>query len=232
MEPEVIYENKDVVVLSKPAGLLVHDDGKGEEGTLVDWLRINFPEVAGVGDDPELRPGLVHRLDKDTSGIMLIPRNQKYYEYLKKLFQQKRVGKSYWAIVKGGPRNDKGTINSPISLKPGTIKRTVHGGKMTKEATTHFRVLRRLNGYCLIEAIPKTGRTHQIRVHLASIGCPVVGDRLYGSKKNEDGALRHMLHARGLELELEPGKKIKLVADPPDDFEQTLKELEKQTRVH
>ncbi|MEX2053976.1 MAG: RNA pseudouridine synthase [Candidatus Colwellbacteria bacterium] len=227
MEPEIIYENKDVVVINKPAGLLVHDDGKGTEDTLVDWLRINFPEVSTVGDEPDQRPGIVHRLDKDTSGIMLIPRNQAYFEYLKNLFQQKQINKTYWAIVKGAPRKDEGVINSPISLKPGTIKRTIHGGKMTKEAITNFRVLRRLDGYCLIEASPKTGRTHQIRVHLSSIGSPVVGDKLYGSKKNKEEAPRHMLHARGVEFELEQGKVVKLVADPPDDFQDTLEDLEK-----
>jgi len=227
MEPEIIYENQNVVVLNKPAGLLVHDDGKGSEETLVDWLRVNFPEVADVGDDPAVRPGIVHRLDKETSGIMLVPRNQKYYEYLKKLFQQKRINKKYWTIVKGGPRNDRGTISSPISLKPGTIKRTTHEGKMTKEAITDFRVLRRLDGYCLMEASPKTGRTHQVRVHLASIGCPVVGDKLYGSKKNKEEAPRQMLHAHSLELELEAGKRVELGADPPDDFEEMLESLEK-----
>ncbi|MDP3953464.1 MAG: RNA pseudouridine synthase [bacterium] len=227
MEPKIIYENKDVAVINKPAGLLVHDDGKGSEETLVDWLRVNFPEVATVGDDPAERPGIVHRLDKDTSGIMLIPRTQAYFEYLKDLFQQKRIKKTYWAVVKGSPRKDEGVISSPISIKPGTIKRTTHGGKMTKEAVTSFRVLRRLDGYCLIEASPKTGRTHQIRVHLASIGSPVLGDTLYGSKKNKEEVPRQMLHARGIEFQLEPGKSVRLVADPPDDFQDALADLEK-----
>ncbi len=227
MDPKVIYDNKDVAVINKPAGLLVHDDGKGVEETLVDWLRVNFPEVADVGDDPSQRPGIVHRLDKDTSGIMLIPRNQRYYLYLKNLFQTRKINKTYWAICKGGPRKDKGTISSAIGIKPGTVKRTVHGGKMAKEAITEFRVLRRLDNYSLIEASPKTGRTHQIRVHLASIGCPVVGDKLYGSKKNKEEAPRQMLHAYGIEFELEPGKAVKMVADPPEDFQDMLEALEK-----
>ncbi|MCR4260958.1 MAG: RNA pseudouridine synthase [Candidatus Colwellbacteria bacterium] len=226
MDPEIVFENKDLVVLNKPAGLLMHSDGKGGS-TLTDWLIKNFPEVVNVGDKPEERPGIVHRLDKDTSGIVLIPRNQLYFEYLKDLFAKGNIKKTYLAIVRGVLKEREGTIDMPISLKPGTTKRTIHGGKMTKSAITKYKVLKEWSGASLVEVSPKTGRTHQIRVHMASIGHPVLGDTLYGSKKNEEGASRQMLHAHSIELEIEPGKAMKLTADPPADFEGFLKKLEK-----
>ncbi|KKT22474.1 MAG: Pseudouridine synthase [Parcubacteria group bacterium GW2011_GWB1_43_8b] len=226
MDPEIVFENEDLIVLNKPAGLLMHGDGKGES-TLADWLVVNFPEVISVGDKPEERPGIVHRLDRDTSGIVLIPRNQAYFEYLKDLFARGKVQKTYLAIVKGILKEAEGRIDVPISLKPGTTKRTVHGGKMTKDAVTEYRVAQQFSNAALIEVSPKTGRTHQIRVHMASIGHPVLGDTLYGSKKNEEQAPRQMLHAHSLEFELEPGKAMKLTADPPRDFESFLEKLEK-----
>ena len=226
MDPEIVFENEDLVVLNKPAGLLMHKDGKGES-TLVDWLITHYPEVVSVGDKPEERPGIVHRLDRDTSGIVLIPRNQEYFEYLKDLFASGKIQKTYLAIVRGVLKTKEGTINTSISLKPGTTKRTVHGGKMTKSAITLYKVLKEFGGASLIEVSPKTGRTHQIRVHLASIGHPVLGDTLYGSKKNEWSVSRQMLHAHSIKLELEPGKAVKLTADPPDDFEGLLQKLEK-----
>jgi len=183
--------------------------------------------VVSVGDKPEERPGIVHRLDKDTSGIVLIPRNQHYFEYLKNLFATGNIKKTYLAIVRGVLKEKEGTIDAPISLKAGTTKRTIHGGKMTKSAITKYKVSKELNGASLIEVFPKTGRTHQVRVHMASIGHPVLGDTLYGSKKNEEGAPRQMLHAHSIELEIEPGKAMKLMADPPSDFETFLRKLEK-----
>lgn len=226
MDPEVIFENQDLVVLNKPAGLLMHDDQKGDT-TLADWLVVNFPEVSSVGDKPTERPGIVHRLDKDTSGVLLVPRNQHYFEYLKSLFATGRVKKTYWAIVQGVPKKKEGTIEAPISLKPGTTKRTVHGGKMTKPAVTHYKVIKELTGTSLIEVAPKTGRTHQIRVHLASIGHPILGDRLYGPKKNLEGVPRQMLHAHSIELEIEPGHAMQFSVDPPEDFSSLLAKLEK-----
>ena len=226
MDPVIVFENENLVVLNKPAGLLMHSDGQGE-ATLVDWLIVHFPEVTTVGDKPEERPGVVHRLDKDTSGIVLVPRNQKYFEYLKSLFAHGKIKKTYLAIVRGVPKEKGGIIDTPISLKPGTTKRTVHGGKMTKSAITQYKVSKELKNASLLEVFPKTGRTHQIRVHMASIGHPVLGDTLYGSKKNEEEAPRQMLHAYSVELELEPGKVVKFAADPPGDFRAFLAKLEK-----
>lgn len=227
MDIDVIYEDENLVALNKPAGILVHPDSKGTDEAVTDWLRVNFPEVVSVGDKPEERPGIVHRLDKDTSGVILIPRNQEYFLYLKELFKTRKIQKTYRALVKGTPKEKEGIIDKDISLKPGTVKRTVHGGKMTKPALTEYKVLEELDDAALVEVSPKTGRTHQIRVHLASIGTPVMGDRLYGGKNMDKDIPRQMLHAYALELELSPGKAVKLIADYPEDFKETLEKLEK-----
>ncbi len=196
-----------------------------KEITLVDWLLKRFPEIKNVGDEPQTRPGIVHRLDKETSGILLVPKNQNYFEYLKKLFQNGEVKKTYIALVFGRITPEKGIINKPIGLKSGSVKRTVftRGAKMVKSAVTEYKVKEYLphrqaglTKYSLLEVYPKTGRTHQIRVHLASLGHPVVGDKLYSKKKAELNRL--FLHAYSLEFAPESGKRIKLTADMPSDL--------------
>jgi 23S rRNA pseudouridine1911/1915/1917 synthase len=230
MEPTIIYEDKDFLAVNKPSGLMVHPARvsdkkkmKEKEPTLTDWLLLRYPEIKNVGDDPEFRPGIVHRLDKETSGVMLIPRNQKYFEYLKSLFKNHAIKKIYLALVLGVPKEQKGIINAPIGIKNGTLKRSVRSQKMTKDAVTEYKVLKTMRfpdavgndaPFSLLEVSPMTGRTHQIRVHLASIGHPVVGDFLYGPKKQPKWASRLMLHARSLEFVPRPGNFIKLEAEP------------------
>jgi len=260
----VIYEDKNFLAVYKPAGLLVHpvkiSNLKSQiskiikEQTLTDWLVKNYPEVRKVGDEPEIRPGIVHRLDKDTSGVILIPRNQKYFEYLKNLFEARQIKKTYLALVYGKVEPRRGTIKKPIYLKPGTTKRTVWQGKMEKEAITEYKVLKyfiktrintdkntdkhrynisinpRSNPYksatfSLLKVIPKTGRTHQIRVHLASIQHPIVGDSLYGPKINPFGLKRLFLHAESLEFSPSNGKRIKIESELPDELKSILKKL-------
>lgn len=236
-EPTVIYEDPNFLVINKPAGLQVHAAkvSGGASGaaspTLVDWLLAYYPEVKAVGDDPVLRPGIVHRLDKDTSGIMLVARNQKYFEYLKSLFQKHEVLKIYLAVVAGVPSQKEGMIDAPIGIQNGTMKRSIRSAKMAKPATTEYRVIRTFvaetpggeasrggqEKFSLLEVNPKTGRTHQIRVHLASMGCPVVGDPLYGPKRQPAWAHRLMLHALSLEFTAVDGKRMKFEADPPAD---------------
>jgi len=238
MEIKIIYQDKNFIAINKPAGLLVHASSyqKTDEPTLIDWLLENFPQVKKVGD-PSIssgqvtyeRPGIVHRLDRDTSGIMLISLNQEYFSYLKKLFQEKKIKKTYLVIVRGTVKEKKGRIEKPIGIKSGTTKRSVFSEKMAKEAITEYKLVRNFqkNGqeYSLLEVSPLTGRTHQIRVHLASIGHPVIGDKLYGGKTVASLAGRQMLHCLSLELELEPGKSIKLETDLPDDFYKILGEI-------
>lgn len=235
-EPFVIYKDKNFLAVYKPAGLLTHPVSKAnsksqitnsKELTLVDFLVKNYPEVKKVGDEPEIRPGIVHRLDKDVSGILLVPRNQKYFEYLKNLFQTRQIKKNYLALVCGKIKEKTGTIDKPISIKSGTIKRTVWKGKDEKAAVTEYKVLKYLNlheqDFSLVEVSPKTGRTHQIRIHLASIGHPIVGDALYGKKTNPFGLKRIFLHAESLEFSLAEGKRIRLEAELPDELKNLLK---------
>ena len=184
----------------------------------------------------QTRPGVVHRLDKDTSGVILIARNQKYFEYLKNLFQNHKVKKTYLALVWGKVKNKKGIINMPISLKTGTIKRTIHAGKMAKEAITEYEVLKTFEiinekgntkYFSLMRIFPLTGRTHQIRVHLASIGNPVVGDMVYGGKKeNPFGLKRQFLHAQSIEFNTQENKRIRIEAELPEDLQKALELIE------
>ena len=244
---EILYQDKNLIALNKPAGLLVHPTATGKEKTLSDWLIKKYPEIKNVGDDPKNRPGIVHRLDKDTSGIIIVPRNQKYFEYLKNLFQEHKIKKTYLALVWGEIKNKKGVIEKPISLKPGTTKRTVYKGKMEKPAITEYELIKTFSyprksmpnqhesaTFSLMKVIPKTGRTHQIRVHLASVGHPIVGDSLYGSKKlamNLSKGIpfkldRQFLHAKSLEFNISEGNRIKLEADLPNELREVIDKLE------
>ncbi|HVN26352.1 MAG TPA: RluA family pseudouridine synthase [Candidatus Paceibacterota bacterium] len=231
-EPHVIFENDDFLVIDKPSGLQVHHarvavaraDGREPEMTLADWLVEHRPGVSAVGDDPAIRPGIVHRLDKETSGVMIVAKNQKTFEALKSLFQERRMTKAYAAAVDGILKNKEGVIDAPIGMKSGTLKRSIHAATMAKPAVTDYRVTDELgaerfapNGASLLEVHPRTGRTHQIRVHLASIGHPVLGDRLYGPKRASPGIARLMLHARALSFSL-AGTQYAFEAELPREF--------------
>jgi 23S rRNA pseudouridine1911/1915/1917 synthase len=251
VEPKVIYENKDFLVVNKPAGLMVHGarisdkgqvtllrqcfggqarDKDKKEAMLVDWLLERYPEIKTVGDDPAQRPGIVHRLDKDTSGVMLVARNQASFDYLKSLFQKHEIVKTYHAVVWGKPKNDVGVIDAPIGILTGSTRRSVRSAKMAKEAVTEYKVLKnfqfpisnyQLPGheeFSLLEVQPKTGRTHQIRVHLASINHPILGDKLYGTKLSRAASPRLMLHALSIEFTAPDGKKMRFEAEPPKEF--------------
>ena len=230
MKIPIIYEDENIVAVNKPAGVLVHKTAhKEDEETINDWFLKKYPGVKDVGDSPD-RPGIVHRLDKDTSGVLILTKNQPAFDYVKGLFQSKEIKKTYIALVYGMPRSEKGVIEKPIGLKAGTIKRTIFGGKMIKEAVTEYKVVKRFKNYTLLEITPRTGRTHQIRVHCASMSNPIVGDKLYGGKKareNELGVNRQFLHAATLEMALAPGKRVVLSAKLPPELEDILKTLEK-----
>ena len=195
---------------------------KADESTVVDWARKKFPKIKTVGDDPVHRPGIVHRLDKDTSGVLLIALTQEYFDYLKGLFQKHKIKKTYYAICSGIPKQKKGIIDIAIGIKSGTTKRTVFSNKMAKPALTEYEVEKTWNAagetYSLVRVFPKTGRTHQIRVHMNYIGCPVIGDELYGGKRNALRAPRHMLHCFCMEFADVGGKQVRVEAPLPDDF--------------
>ncbi len=235
---KIIFQNDDFVVIEKPAGLAVHR-GVGTEGkTLVDFLVEKFPEIRKVGDaqprtitqggisawDPESRPGIVHRLDKETSGVMLISRNQKSFERLKNLFKNREVEKKYIALVHGVPKDAEGKIEGEMGRsKRDFRKQTLVKGKarVRKErySLTYYRVLRKFKKYSLLEVFPKTGRTHQIRVHLHSIGHPIVGDKKYTFKPyKKEICARMFLHARGISFPGADGKLLNFESPMPAEF--------------
>ncbi len=233
---DVIYEDDDILAVNKPAGVLAHpaSGADREEPTIAGWLVKNLPEVKNVGDDPEIRPGIVHRLDRETSGILLAAKNQEAFEYLKKQFQDRKIKKKYVALVVGEIKNKKGIIDLPIGKSKKDFRKKAANGRLagkTREAITEYEVLEKFPGFTLVAAYPKTGRTHQIRVHFKAIGHPLVCDKLYGFKKASLkefcplGLKRHFLHAASLELVLPSGARIKLEADLPDDLEKALKLL-------
>jgi len=240
----VIYKNKDFLVLNKPAGMLVHNSKTNSRfkpitnyqlpitnpTTVVNWLLQNYPEVKDVGDNSSERPGIIHRLDKDTSGVLLVARNQRFFEYAKKLFQEHKIQKTYFALVHG-KLIGKGIINQPIGLKNGTIKRTVKAKsmRMVKEAITEYESIKVYkiddDFVSFVKLTPQTGRTHQLRIHLASIGRSIVGDQLYGKKKNPWNLSRQFLHAESLEFSLENGERLKIEAEMPEDLQEIINSL-------
>jgi len=230
MNISILYEDKNFLIINKPAGLLTHSPAGKNQPSLTDWLIKNYPEVQKVGDEPETRPGIVHRLDRDTSGVMLIARNQKTFDYFKSQFQEHEVKKTYIALVWDTIAPKEGIIEKPIGLKTGTTKRTVHlkTAKMIKEAKTKYKVIKFLklgnNAFSLVEVQPLTGRTHQIRIHFASIGHPIVGDKLYG-KRETLGLSRHFLHAESLEFTLPKTGRLKIAADLPEELTIFLKQF-------
>jgi 23S rRNA pseudouridine1911/1915/1917 synthase len=235
MAPEIIFENKDFLVLNKPAGFVVHpktDYSDSKEQTLVSWLIKNYPQIKNVGDNPEIRPGIVHRLDKETSGVMVITKNQNSFETFKNIFKQRSIEKIYLALVIGKMNNKEGKINLAITRSI-SIKRTtkIREGQKALKAETLWEVLKTYqdNNQILsyLKLIPKTGRTHQLRVHLAAIGHPVVGDYLYGGKttlKYREKLNRIFLHAYSLRFKYDNTNYL-FEAELPIELKNFLKEL-------
>ena len=224
---EIIFEDKNVIAINKPAGMQVHPDFHEKNNTLVNGLVAKFPEIKNVGDPStsswqvNMRPGIVHRLDKDTSGVIIIARNQNTFEELKKKFKNREIEKKYWAIVYGKLEKKEGIINKPLARST-TYKKQVIAGKKTetkiREAVTIYKVLKEWDNFSLLEVTPKTGRMHQIRVHLTSIGHPIVGDKIYKEKHSKSAEVpRQMLHAKNLSFDL-TGKRYSFQAELPDDF--------------
>lgn len=231
----VIMEEPECVVVNKPAGIIVHSVShhSGGDVTLADIMRKKYPDIEGVGDEPKFRPGIVHRLDKDTSGVLVIARTQDFFLHMKNLLQKRIAKKTYIALVHGVMERKNGIIDMPIGLKPGTTKRSVRARnmKMVKPAVTEYKTREQYEydgqQFSLLELFPRTGRTHQLRVHLASVNHPVVGDQMYGRRDNPWGLSRQFLHADSIEFDLPSGKRIRASADLPDDLDKILKKLKK-----
>lgn len=235
----IIYEEEDFLILNKPSGIVVHPDAHHKADTLVDKLLAIRPEIKGVGESKE-RPGIVHRLDKGTSGVMVVAKNQETFKNLKKLFKERKVKKEYLALVYGRLKEKKGKIDFPIYRSPThSPKRealrdeTQRGNIKTKlrSALTYYEVQEEFKDFTLLKVYPKTGRTHQVRVHLAAIGHPVVGDELYKFKnlKVPQDLKRIFLHAARLSFKLK-GTRYEFDAELPRVLENFLQKLSAANR--
>ncbi len=236
---EILFENADFLVINKPAGVAVHGSVASHNGTVVAWILATHPALAAVGEDAT-RPGIVHRLDRETSGVLFIAKNNEMFQVLKNAFQERLVEKRYVAIVYGHMPSATGMIDAPLMRLSGELKRKAVD--VTKEmvklpgtlrsALTEYQVVAHAGDCDVLVVSPKTGRTHQIRVHLASIGYPVVGDKLYAFKPARRGEkvfpARQMLHAASLSLSLDD-KKYTFTTPLPEDFRGVLYALDPVT---
>lgn len=222
---DIVFENHDLLVVNKPAGMVVHPSPGHDRGTLVHAVLGHAPDIAGIGG--EERPGIVHRLDKDTSGLIVIAKNEQAHRALQDQFRNRSVEKIYLALVDGAPPTPAGRVETPIGRN--TSHRKLMGVvplERGRQAVTEYRTLERFPAHTLLEIHPLTGRTHQIRVHLAFLGCPVVGDGVYGKRRPTLEIGRQFLHAARLKIAL-PGEATPrdFEARLPDDLLQVLETL-------
>ena len=223
---EVLYEDSDIIVINKPKGMVVHPANGNPDGTLVNAIMAKCKDsLSGIGG--EIRPGIVHRLDKNTSGVIIVAKNDKAHIKLSEDLKKHKIKKTYIALVRGIIKENEATINMPIGRSKQDRKKMAVD-KNGKEAITHFKVLKRYNEkYTLLEINIETGRTHQIRVHLSHIGYPIIGDDTYSNGKNEWGVIGQCLHAKSLKFEHPiTGKKMLIEAELPEYFQKILENLE------
>lgn len=222
---DIIYEDSDIIVVNKPKGMVVHPANGNPDGTLVNAvMNICKDSLSGIGG--EIRPGIVHRLDKDTSGLLIVAKNDKAHINLSDQIKNREITKKYIALVRGVIKENYATIDMPIARSDKDRKKMAVK-KDGKNAVTHFTVIKRYKGYTLLDIKIDTGRTHQIRVHLSEIGYPIVGDFVYSNGKNPFGVVGQMLHAKSLEFKHPiTGKQMKLEAPLPEYFEEILNKLE------
>jgi 23S rRNA pseudouridine1911/1915/1917 synthase len=242
--PEIIIETNDYLIINKPSGLLVHPDGKHDEYSLVDWILENYPDISGVGESLEMeykgekkvidRPGIVHRLDRETSGVMVIAKNQTMYEHLKQQFQDHLIKKQYIAFVQGWTE-ERGIIGDPIGRNAKDIRkwatgRNARGAK--RSAVTRYVTQKKFldsseNKFSFVKLFPETGRTHQLRVHMKTIQHAIIGDGLYApTTLGNLGFERTALHAESLTFKDLNKKEYTVVAVPPIDFKKILDKLD------
>lgn len=193
---DIIYEDSDIVIVNKSQDMVVHPAPGNYSGTLVNALLFHIDKLSSINGI--IRPGIVHRLDKDTSGMLIVAKNDKSHRFLSEQLKMRNISRVYIALIHGVLSNDEGTINAPIGRHSKDRKRMAVTTKNSKEAITHYKVLNRYNKYTLVEVELETGRTHQIRVHMAHINHPLVGDPVYSNGKNEFGLDKQMLHATKL----------------------------------
>lgn len=224
---DIVYEDDELLVVDKPAGMVVHPAPGNHSGTLVNALMYHcgdaLSSINGV-----IRPGIVHRIDKDTSGLLMVAKTDRAHNALSAQLAEHSITRRYKAIVYSNIKEDEGTVDKPIGRDPGNRLRNAVVYTNSKNAVTHYRVLERFGGFTLVEAVLETGRTHQIRVHMAYIRHPLLGDMLYGPAKNRYGAKRQMLHAGVLGF-VHPvtGEYMEFNSPLPQDFEDVLAKLRK-----
>ncbi len=223
---DVVYEDADVIVVNKPSGMVVHPAPGHPDGTLVNALLYHCAgTLSGIGG--ALRPGIVHRIDRDTSGLIIAAKNDAAHQYLSAQLADHTLARTYECIVVGALREDRGTVDAPIARHPTDRKRmaVVAGGR---EAVTHWEVIARYPGYTHVRCRLETGRTHQIRVHMAYIGHPILGDTVYGAKKEVPGLTGQCLHAVGLRfLHPRTHEVMELSCPLPDEFTRMLQKIRK-----
>lgn len=210
---DVVFESKDLVVVNKPAGMVVHPAAGHASGTLVNAILGYDPEIEGIGG--EERPGVVHRLDKETSGLILLAKNERAHRWLQDQFRFRQVEKIYLALVDGKPPTASGRVEAHIGRDPSHRKRmAIVSESRGRESISEYKTMESFRHHTLLEVHPVTGRTHQIRLHCAFLGCPVVGDKVYGRKKPSVELDRHFLHAHRLKIVL-PGEKDPRLFEAP-----------------
>ncbi len=233
---KILFEDNDIVAIDKPSGIAVHGDGKTKEKTISDWVVKKFPEAKDVGESIELedgekieRHGIVHRLDKETSGVLLIAKTQRGYEHLKEQFKERKIKKTYSAFIYGRMKDERGIIARPIGRAIGSVRKWATGNKTRgelREAVTKFKVVKNTMPASLLELWPQTGRTHQIRVHMQALGHPVVADSLYApGRESVYGFRRLALHAKRLIFNDLKGGLIEVESPFPDDFVSAIESL-------
>lgn len=222
---DIVFENDDLLVVNKPAGMVVHPGAGHDTGTLVHAVLGYDPDMEGIGG--EERPGVVHRLDKETSGLILLAKNDRAHRWLQDQFRLRKVEKTYLALVDGAPPTPSGRVEAPIGRDPSHRKKMaiMPQGK-GREAVSEYMTLESFEEHTLLEFHPHTGRTHQIRLHCMFLGCPIVGDKIYGHRKQSIDLDRHFLHAAKLKIIL-PGKKQAQTfeAPLPDELQEILDSL-------
>lgn len=222
---EIVFENEDLIVVNKPAGMVVHPSAGHSSGTLVHAALAHSPEMEGIGG--EQRPGVVHRLDKNTSGLILLAKNDQAHRWLQDQFRMREIEKVYLALVDGRPPTPTGRIEAPIGRDPRHRKKmAVVTPEKGRQAVSEYKTLETFPGHTLLEIHPVTGRTHQIRLHLSFLNCPVAGDTIYGNRQSTIPLDRHFLHAARLTLHL-PGeqKPTTFLAELPSELELVLERL-------
>lgn len=222
---DIIYEDKDVIVINKPKGMVVHPDNTHKDGTLVNAVLYHCKDLSGIGG--VMRPGIVHRIDMNTTGSVIICKNDMAHAHIAAQLKDHSLNRRYVCIVNGNLKEDSGTVDAPIGRNEKDRKKMAVNHRNGKHAVTHYRVLKRLKGFTLVECKLETGRTHQIRVHMASIGHPVLGDEVYGGSNKKFKLQGQCLHAKVLGfIQPSTNEYVETIVDEPEYFQELIAKLE------